>query len=175
MNIKVACPHCQVVGMVPENLKHASDWPIACHHCRQHYFVPVVALPAALSRQINLRCSDCGREATFDKKIYETIITGNFPLFCPNCHALLPSSKNDILELSQTEAAYASSRQSVGLQAAIAFTFLGFFIVSVSVMAAHEGLINRDWLDALFLHFPDNAHVSSYLTDMLKLSSRSEQ
>ena len=27
MNIKVACPHCQVVGVVQE-LKYASDWPV---------------------------------------------------------------------------------------------------------------------------------------------------
>ena len=46
MNIKIACPHCQVVGVVPEDLKYASNWPVACHHCHQHYYVPVVASPA---------------------------------------------------------------------------------------------------------------------------------
>ena len=29
MKMRVACPHCQVVGVVPEDLRHASDWPVA--------------------------------------------------------------------------------------------------------------------------------------------------
>ena len=167
MNIKVACPHCQVVGMVPKNLKHTSDWPVACHHCHQHYYLPIVASPAPLSRQIELRCSDCGRETTFDRNIHKSTVEGNFPLFCPNCHALLPESPNEIIELSQTDAAYSNASQAIGLQTGIAFVFMGFFIVSASVMAAHEGLISRDWLDAIFLHVPDYAIVSSYLTALL--------
>ena len=53
------------------------------------------------------------------------------------------------------------------MRTGLAFVFFGFFIVSVSVMAAHEGLISREWLDAIFLHIPDYAVVSSYLTAML--------
>ena len=168
MNIKVACPHCQVVGVVPENLKYASDWPVACHHCHQHYYVPVVASPAPLSRQTELRCSDCGRETAFDRNIHKSTIEGNFPLFCPDCHAPLPKPQNEIIELVKTEAIYPNTIQANGIKTALIFVFLGFFIVSVSVMAAHEGLIRRDWLDAFFLLVPDHAIVSSYLPDMLK-------
>lgn len=171
MNMKVACPHCQVVGVVPENLKYASDWPVACHHCHQHYFLPVVASPAPLSRQIELNCADCGRQTTFDKNIHESIVTGNFPLFCPDCHAPLTEQQNDIIELGQTETNYSDAKQTVGASSGIAFVFMGFFIVSVSVMAAYEGLIDRAWLDALMLHLPDHAVVHSYLSDMLKSSS----
>ena len=167
MNIKVACPHCQVVGVVPENLKYASDWPVACHHCHQHYYVPVVASPAPLSRQIELRCSDCGRETSFDKNIHKSTVEGKFPLFCPDCHAPLPKLQNEIVELYQTEAGYFNARQAIGMRTGLAFVFLGFFIVSVSVMAAHEGLISREWLDAIFLHIPDYAFVSSYFKAML--------
>ena len=170
MNIKVACPHCQVIGVVPENLKHASDWPVACHHCHQHYYLPVVASPAPLSRQIQLRCSDCGRETSFDMNIHKSTVEGNFPLFCPDCHALLPEPQDKIIELVQTEADYFNALQGIGVRTGLAFGFLGFFIVSVSIMAAHEGLISRDWLDEFLLHFPDYAVVSSYLTGMLESS-----
>ena len=170
MNIKVACPHCQVVGVVPKDLKHANDWPVACHHCHQHYFVPVVASPAALSRQIELRCSDCGHEIIFDKAIYKSIIEGNFPLFCPDCHARLPEPQNGIIELVQTAADCSNATRAMGVQTGLAFVFLGFFIVSVSVMAAHEGLISQDWLDRFLLHIPDHTMVSSYLMELLKPS-----
>ena len=60
-----------------------------------------------------------------------------------------------------------SKRQLVQFASSLPFVFLGFFIVSASVMAAHEGLINREWLDAIFLHISDYAIVSSYLTAVL--------
>ncbi len=170
MNIKIACPHCQVVGVVPENLKYASDWPVACHHCHQHYYVPVVVSPAPLSQQIELRCLDCGRETSFDMNIHKSIVEGNFPLFCPDCHARLPEPQNKIIELDQTELDYFKSPQGIGMRAGLAFGFLGFFIVSASVMAAHEGLISRDWLDEFLLHIPDYAAISNYLTDMFESS-----
>ena len=167
MNIKVACPHCQVVCVVPENLKHASDWPVACHHCHQHFYVPVVASPAPLSRQVELRCSDCGRETAFDENIHKSTVEGNFPLFCPDCHALLPELQNEIIELNQREADQSNNTRAIGMRAGFAFIFLGFFMVSVSVMAAHEGLISRDWVGAFFLHIPDYANFSNYLNAML--------
>ena len=170
MNIKVACPHCQVVGVVPKNLKHVSDWPVACHHCHQHYFLPVIASPASLSRQIELRCSDCGRETSFDKNIHKSIVEGNFPLFCPDCHTPLTGPQNKIIELDQTAADYSNAIQGLGMRSGLAFGFLGFFIASVSVMAAHEGLISRDWLDDFLLQIPEYTVVVSYLTDMLKPS-----
>ncbi len=170
MNIKVACPHCQVVGVVPENLKYASDWPVACHHCHQHYYVPVVASPAPLSRQIELHCSDCGRETAFDRNIHKSTVEGNFPLFCPDCHAPLPKLQNEIIELHQKEEDYPNTIQTIGMQTGLTFVFLGFFIVSASVMAAHEGLISRAWLDAFLFHIPDYASVFSYLTTVLSPS-----
>ncbi|MGB1545812.1 MAG: hypothetical protein ACPHDJ_04625, partial [Candidatus Puniceispirillaceae bacterium] len=79
----------------------------------------------------------------------------------------LPQLKNEIVELYQIDEGYFDARQGIGMRTGLAFIFLGFFIVSTSVMAAHEGLISRDWLDAIFLHIPDYAIVSSYLTAML--------
>ena len=61
------------------------------------------------------------------------------------------------------------------MKSALALVFTGFFIVSVSVMAAHEGLISREWLDNLLQHLPDRAIVVSYLTDALKSSSETGQ
>ena len=166
MHMKVACPHCQVVGVVPEDLKFASDWPVACHHCHQHYFVPVASLPAPLSRQVELYCSNCGRVSALDKKIHRSIIEDQFPLFCPDCHTTLSAKQNVIIELDQTESANNCAQQSVGLQSGLVFIFIGFFIVGVSVMAANEGIISRQWLDNLLLHLPDRAIVSSYLADL---------
>ena len=79
----------------------------------------------------------------------------------------LDSLPNEIVELNQVEAGYFNARQDIGMRTGLAFVFLGFFIVGVSVMAAHEGLISREWLDAIFLHIPDYAIVSSYLTAIL--------
>ncbi|MGB2463793.1 MAG: hypothetical protein ACPICC_02675, partial [Candidatus Puniceispirillaceae bacterium] len=79
----------------------------------------------------------------------------------------LPKLQNKIVELNQTEAGYFNDRQAIGMRMGLAFVFLGFFIVSVSVMAAHEGLISREWLDAIFLNLPDYAVVLNYLTAML--------
>ena len=132
--------------------------------------MPVIASPASLSRQIELRCSDCGRETSFDKNIHKSIVEGNFPLFCPDCHTPLTGPQNKIIELDQTAADYSNAIQGLGMRSGLAFGFLGFFIASVSVMAAHEGLISRDWLDDFLLQIPKYAVVLSYLTDMLKPS-----
>ena len=175
MNIKVACPHCQVVGVVPEDLKHVNDWPVACHHCHQHYFAPVVSSPAPLSRQVELYCSKCGRIAALDNHIHKSVIAGRFPLFCPDCHAFLSAQQSVIVELNQTETTDTRTRQSVGMRSGLVFIFIGFFIVSVSVIAANEGLIDRDWLDDLFLHLPDRAIVSSHLAELLEPNLKSEQ
>ena len=78
-----------------------------------------------------------------------------------------PKLPNEIVELTQTEAGYFNAWQDIGMRTGLAFVFLGFFIVSASVMAAHEGLISREWLDAMILHIPDRAIVSSYLMAML--------
>ena len=175
MNMKITCPHCQVVGVVPEDLKYASDWPVACHHCHQHYFVPVVSSPAPLSWQVELHCSDCGRVAALDKNIHKSVVLGHFPLFCLDCHAPLSAQQNVIVELDQTETIDTRTRQSVGVHSGFIFIFIGFFIVSVSVIAANEGLISRSWLDNLLLFLPDRAVVSDHMSELLGSNLRNGQ
>ena len=175
MKMKVACPHCQAVGVVPEDLRHASDWPVACHHCHQHYFLPVVNTPPPLSRQIELHCSNCGRAAALNENIHKSVVDNHFPLFCRDCHNPLSAQQNIIVELNQSEIADVSSRQSIGLRYGLVFVFIGFFIVSASVMAANEGLISRYWLDNFLLHLPDRAVVSKYLIELLEPNLRNVQ
>ena len=170
MNMRVACPHCQVVGVVPDELRKTSSWPVACHHCHQHYYVPVISSPAPLSRQIDLSCASCGQTSALDKQAYETIIAEKFPLFCQTCHSSLSGDDTDIVDLDhheqsdeQTGEQTSQKPQPVGMRSALALVFTGFFIVSVSVMAAHEGLISREWLDNLLQYLPDRTHVTSYL------------
>ena len=43
--LKLACPHCQNIGVVPELMMRAGDWPISCHYCHQHYYAPVLSGP----------------------------------------------------------------------------------------------------------------------------------
>lgn len=173
MNMKIACPHCQVVGLIPDELRKTSGWPVACHHCHQHYFVPVVSSPTPLSRQVELSCTGCGQLSALDKQAYEIIVAERFPLFCQACHASLSTEQADIIDLERPPSD--TAHQAVGLRSALALIFAGFFIVSVSVMAAHEGLISRDWLDNLLLNLPDRTSVVSYLTDALNSSSKTEQ
>ena len=170
MNMRVACPHCQVVGVVPDKLRKISNWPVACHHCHQHYYVPVISSPAPLSRQIDLACASCGQTSALDKQAYEEILTEKFPLFCQTCHNSLAGEEANIIELDHPDQS-GQSTQAVGIKSALVLAFAGFFIVSVAVMAAHEGLISREWLDSLLQHLPDRAILVSYLTEALKSSS----
>ena len=173
--MKIACPHCQVVGVVPEDLKYASDWPVACHHCHQHYFVPVVSLPAPLSRQVELYCSNCGRMAAVDKNIHKSVIEDHFPLFCSDCHAPLSAQQNVIVELDQPETTDNRTQRPVRVRSGFVFVFIGFFIVSVTVMATNEGLISQNWLNNLLLHLPDRAIVFSNLAELLGPNLRNGQ
>ena len=174
MNMRVACPHCQVVGVVPDELRKFSNWPVACHHCHQHYYVPVISSPAPLSRQVELACASCGRTSALDKQAYDSILTEKFPLFCQSCHSSFTGDDANIVELDHPDKS-GQTTQAVGMKSALALVFTGFFIVSVSVIAAHEGLISREWLDNLLQHLPDRAIVVSYLTDALKSSSETGQ
>lgn len=170
MNMRVACPHCQVIGVVPDELRKISSWPVACHHCHQHYFVPVISSPAPLSRQIDLSCTSCGQSSALDKQAYDVIRTENFPLFCQTCHSSLSEEDAHIVELDNPDKP-GQTTQAVGMKSGLAFVFAGFFIVSVSVMAAHEGLISRDWLDHVLSHLPDRTTVVNFLTEALRSSS----
>ena len=179
MNMRIACPHCQVVGVVPDELRKTSNWPVACHHCHQHYYVPVISSPAPLSRQVELSCATCGEASALDKGAYEAILAEKFPLFCQTCHSSLAGEEADIVELDRQELDQhdkaRSDVQSVGMKSALVLVFTGFFIVSVSVMAAHEGLISRDWLDAILQHLPERGQVLSTLTETFKSSSKTGQ
>ena len=169
MNMKIACPHCQVVGLIPDELRKTSGWPVACHHCHQHYYVPVVSSPAPLSRQVELSCTSCGQPSALDKQAYEIIVAETFPLFCQACHACLTPDEADIIDLNQQPRK--AGQKPVGLRPALALIFIGFFIVSVSVMAAHEGLISRVWLDNLLLNLPDRSSVMTTLSEAFRSSS----
>ena len=63
-----------------------------------------------------------------------------------------PEPQNKIIELDQTELDYFNPHRLLEYELG-SLLFLGFFIVSASVMAAHEGLISRDWLDEFFCIF----------------------
>ena len=76
MNIKVACPHCQVVGVVPEELKYASDW-----------LCSVSSLPSTLL------CACCGLTST----LIPTNQAALFRLWARGLH-LIKTSTNQLLK-----------------------------------------------------------------------------
>ena len=136
--------------------------------------MPVISSPAPLSRQVELACASCGQTSALDKQAYDSILKEKFPLLCQSCHSSLTGDEADIVELDHPDKT-GQTTQAVGMKSALALVFTGFFIVSVSVMAAHEGLISREWLDNLLQHLPDRAIVVSYLADALKSSSETGQ
>ena len=87
--MKIACPHCQSLGIIPDLISQAGNWPIACHHCHQHYFAPVLSTAAPLARQLELICPHCAFDSHLDKQLYFRLIEQDFPLFCPQCHKSL--------------------------------------------------------------------------------------
>ena len=87
--IKLACPHCRMVGMVPELLSETGGWPIACHHCHQHYFAPVLSGPLPMARLIELGCLKCSFVSQLDIKALDELQSQNFALYCPECHDAL--------------------------------------------------------------------------------------
>ena len=91
--MKIACPHCQVVGEIPTIVLQNSNWPIACHHCHQHYFAPVVSGPEKLARQKKITCSGCKAKAEIDIDKYAAVVACEAALYCPACHDLLPLPK----------------------------------------------------------------------------------
>ena len=78
-----------MVGMVPELLSETGGWPIACYHCHQHYFAPVLSGPLPMARLIELGCLKCSFVSQLDIKALDELQSQNFALYCPECHDAL--------------------------------------------------------------------------------------
>ena len=78
-----------MVGMVPELLSETGGWPIACHHCHQHYFAPVLSGPLPMARLIELGCLKCSFVSQLDIKALDELQSQNFAVYCPECHDAL--------------------------------------------------------------------------------------
>ena len=180
--MKIACPHCQVLGEIPTIVLQNSNWPIACHHCHQHYFAPVISGPEKLTRQKKITCSGCKAKAEIDIDLYAVVVTCEAALYCPACHDLLPLPKKTARKKSsarlletpvtdETEAASAPSRarQQIlpGWRSALFLIFAGFVLTGLAIMAAQEGLIDRVWLDRLLLELPDKQALTATFNAIL--------
>lgn len=178
--IKIACPHCQVLGEIPAIVLQNSDWPIACHHCHQHYFAPVVSGPEKLARQKKITCSSCKTTAEIEFEKYNAILAVGAVLYCPDCHHDLPLSKAgqkaktttpsiETLSPEKTEdkAAKGSGRPAFpGWRSALFLLFAGFVLAALAMMAAQEGLIDRVWLDRLLSGLPDRHIITDGLRNL---------
>ena len=183
--MKIACPHCQVLGEIPTIVLQNSNWPIACHHCHQHYFAPVVSGPEKLARQKKITCSGCKTKTEIDIDKFAAVIACEAALYCPACHDLLPLPKNMARKKSsavlletpaknETGAAKApappsKTRQQIlpGWRSALFLVFAGFVLTALAMMAAQEGLIDRVWLDKLLLELPDKQALTTTLNALL--------
>ena len=180
--MKIACPHCQVLGEIPTIVLQNSNWPIACHHCHQHYFAPVVSGPEKLARQKKITCSGCKAKAEIDIDLYAAVVAYEAALHCPACHDLLPLPKKTARKKSsarlletpvtdETEAASAPSRARKqilpGWRSALFLIFAGFVLTGLAMMAAQEGLIDRVWLDRLLLELPDKQALTATFNAIL--------
>ena len=193
--MKIACPHCQVLGEIPTIVLQNSNWPIACHHCHQHYFAPVVSGPEKLARQKKITCSGCTAKAEIDMDKFAAVIACESELYCPSCHDLLPLPKNTARKKTSAmllqnpitdetnEAKTASSSATTppantlpattrphilpGWRSALFLVFAGFVLTALAMMAAREGLIDRVWLDKLLLGLPDKQALTTTLNALL--------
>lgn len=178
--IKIACPHCQVLGEIPAIVLQNSDWPIACHHCHQHYFAPVVNGPEKLAHQKKIACSNCKSIAEIEQEKYEAILSVGATLYCPDCHHGLPLSKAgtkaktttpsiETLSPEKTEnnTAKGSGQPAFpGWRSALFLLFAGFVLAALAMMAAQEGLIDRVWLDKLLSQMPDRQMIADGLRSL---------
>ena len=178
--IKIACPHCQVLGEIPAIVLQNSDWPIACHHCHQHYFAPVVSGPEKLARQKKIACSNCKTIAEIEQKKYNAILSVGAMLYCPDCHHDLPLSKagakiktstpsiKTILPgKTENNAARGSDQPAFpGWRSVLFLLFAGFVLAALAMMAAQEGLIDRVWLDKLLSQMPNRQIIADGLRSL---------
>ena len=180
--IKIACPHCQVLGEIPTIVLQNCNWPIACHHCQQHYFAPVVSAPEKLARQKKITCSGCNAKAEIDIDKYAAVVACEAALYCPACHDLLhlpkktasKKSSSKLLETTATDETEVASplskaRQQIlpGWRSALFLIFAGFMLTALAMMAAQEGLIDRVWLDRLLLELPDKQALTATFNGIL--------
>lgn len=178
--IRMACPHCQVLGEVPALVLHNGDWPIACHHCHQHYFAPVVSGPEPLSQIKRIRCKSCKTTAEVGADKYSALLESKAELFCPDCHSPLPlpdrqpiekTAKKEILNLTSSDHNSTSEKDSPamlpGWRSAIFLIFVGFALTALTILAAQEGLIDRTWLDNLWLGLPEKELLFSKIKSIL--------
>ncbi len=193
--IKLACPHCRKVGMVPELLSETGGWPIACHHCHQHYFAPVLSGPLPMARLIDLSCRKCGFVSQLDNKALDELQVQNFTLFCPKCHNSLPIKKSDVTtnlslpnaaselesnpistntvhsEATQTAAISKPKMQhraSINLGSVALLLVTGFLIGIIIIEAARRGIIDRTWLDTILEAFPHPSKLKQFASSLVE-------
>lgn len=191
--IKLACPHCRMVGMVPELLSETGGWPIACHHCHQHYFAPVLSGPLPMARLIDLSCQKCGFVSQLDTKALDDLRVQSFTLFCPKCHNSLPIQPSDITKNSsltgvttelENNAVSTDTRNSDTTQPAIqvqpemhrrpsveggsiALLFMtGFLFSMLLIGAARSDIIDRTWLDMILGALPSHSELNEFVSSL---------
>ena len=174
--LKLACPHCQNIGVVPELMMRAGDWPISCHYCHQHYYAPVLSGPETMERQIELGCQECDTVSRLDFTTFTKISEAEFELLCAHCHASLTEGITQITHILTEAVSAQGSKQmpeeaavsllkpadtetitqspaihrELGIGEMLSYLLIGFGFMISAVLAAQEGLIARDWLDQLF-------------------------
>ena len=188
--IKLACPHCRIVGMVPELLSETGGWPIACHHCHQHYFAPVLSGPLPMARLIDLTCQKCGFVAQLDNKALDDLRVQNFTLFCPKCHdtlliqppsvttsSSLPNAASEletnsmsvdrvISDAPQTAAIAQPElqrRTSINSGSVALLLVTGFLVSFIIIEAARNGIIDRTWLDVILEELPHPSKLREFV------------
>ena len=191
--IKLACPHCRIVGMVPELLSETGGWPIACHHCHQHYFAPVLSGPLPMARLIDLSCQKCGFVSQLDGKALDDLRVQNFTLFCPKCHDSLPIQPRGVtstpslptaastLENSSilTDTVHSDApqttviaqpeikrRPSINSGSIGLLIVTGFLIGIIIIYAARSGIIDRTWLDTILEALPNPSELKKFVTSL---------
>ena len=172
----LACPHCQVLGQIPKIVLQNSAWPIACHHCHQHYFAPVISGPSPLAHVKKIACKKCKKKAEIEADKLQAVLASSTSIFCPDCHTELATPARKAKQ-KQHEEHHAdksdkqlSSQPPVlpGWRAVLFLVFVGFALTFLAVVAANEGWIDRVWLDQLLRNLPDRSVFSSQLNELFR-------
>lgn len=176
--------------MVPELLSETGGWPIACHHCHQHYFAPVLSGPLPMARLIDLTCQKCGFVAQLDNKALDDLRVQNFTLFCPKCHdtlliqppsvttsSSLPNAASELETNSMSvdrvnsdapqTAAIAQPelqrRTSINSGSVALLLVTGFLVSFIIIEAARNGIIDRTWLDVILEELPHPSKLREFV------------
>ncbi len=159
--IKIACPHCQSLGLIPEITLTNGHWPVACHHCHQHYYAPVISGPEPLARHKNVSCRKCKEKVQINPALYTQAKAQSVPLFCPHCHtSLLPARKRQATGPVTLTDRQKTSHADLQWPAALALVFSGFAVTVIAVIAAREGVIDKNWLDQLLALLPEKQKIT---------------